>query len=71
MKTFDFKVGDRVWWTDPDEDLGSGPGTIVSMQDARPLVDTIISLAMDSGSEAEVLPYEIHRLEDHVDREAD
>lgn len=68
---YDFKKGDRVWRTDPDDALCSGPGTIVSLQHVRPIVDTIISLKMDSGSEAEVLPYEIHRLEDHVERKPD
>jgi hypothetical protein len=63
---FDFKVGDRVHWTDPDEDNPcSGDGVIVHIQGAGefPVDDeTIISLKMDDEGECEVLPHEIKKI---------
>lgn len=57
-----FSKGNRVFWTDPDNDFGSGPGTIhdINIEDGEEIAeDTVISLYMDSGSHAEVLPCEI------------
>jgi hypothetical protein len=56
-----FKVGDRVVWRDLDRDIASGPGKIVKIADDAFDVDTftIITVALDSGSEAEVLPAEL------------
>ena len=57
MKTV--KVGQRVYWTDPDEDIASGNGRVVSVQHEPPVEDSVIALVMDSGSEAEVLLHEL------------
>lgn len=62
-----FKVGSRVYWTDPDNGVSSGPGTIFRIQGdgEYPIeADTIISLSMADGGEAEVLPHEIRLLSD-------
>lgn len=58
-----FKVGDRVWWTDPDRDLASGSGVIVRIQHDPPVADSVIALKMDSGSECECLRHELRHLE--------
>lgn len=57
-----FKVGDRVWWTDPEKGLASGWGKITHIQEETPGTyddDAIISLSLEVGGEAEVLPHEI------------
>jgi len=64
---FDFKVGDRVHWTDPDEGTCSGDGVIAEIKflfDDCPVIDdeTIIALKMDDGGECEVLPHEIKKV---------
>ena len=53
------RIGQRVFWHDPDNGVCSGPGTITSMQHDQPDDDTIISLDMDDGGEAECLRSEI------------
>jgi hypothetical protein len=63
---FDFKIGDKVFWTDPDEDNPcSGKGTIVHIQGEGefPVDDeTIIALKMADGGEVECLPCEIKKV---------
>lgn len=62
LKINGYRTGDRVYWTDPSEDLASGPGTITHIQGEGeyPITeDTVIALKVDSGSEAEVLVNEI------------
>ena len=54
-----FKVGDRVYWSDPDADLSSGFGKIVVLQHEPPDADSVISLKMDYGSEVECCLKEI------------
>lgn len=61
----DYKVGQRVYWSDPGENLASGCGTIfrIGVKEGEPIEDdTIISLTLDSGSEAEVLVNEIRHI---------
>ena len=48
-----FKVGDRVYWSDPDSDFASGFGKIIKMQHEPPEDDSVISLEMDSEGEVE------------------
>ena len=66
--SFDFKVGDKVYWHDPvpmGEGNCSGQGTIVKINaDEEFPIDeeTIISLKMDDGGEVECLPCEIEKV---------
>lgn len=53
------KVGDRVYWHDPGEDLASGLGTVAALQYEPVDADTVISLKLDDGGEAEVLLQEL------------
>jgi len=58
--------GDRVFWKDPlghsiPED-GSGPGTVVALQDEPPEKDSVISLRKDDGSEVQCLLGELRCL---------
>lgn len=55
----DFAVGQRVYWTDPDPDGNSGPGTIVAVQHEPVDEDTVISLKMDDAGEVEAFPFEL------------
>ncbi len=48
-----FKVGDKVFWTDPDENLCSGDYVIVAIH------GEIYALANESGSEVEALLHEL------------
>lgn len=57
MKTV--KVGQRVYWTDPDEDLASGNGKVVAVQYQPVDKFAVILLKMDDGGEAEVLLHEL------------
>lgn len=63
-----FKVGDRVYWTDPgDGDAAGGTfsrwGTIVRLSDEPLNEETIISLKMDDEGEVEALAHELSRTE--------
>lgn len=60
------KVGQRVFWNDPDNGACSGPGVITKVQSDEddPYIydDTVISIQKDDGGEAEVYPHEIEKL---------
>jgi len=47
------KVGQHVYWTDPDGDMESGNGKVVALQHESVGNDTIISLKMMDGGEVE------------------
>jgi hypothetical protein len=51
----DFQHGQNVWWTDPDNDLGSGAGTVTLVR------EDMVCLAMHDGSEVEAPPNEIKK----------
>lgn len=55
-------VGSRVYWTDPDAGIASGPGTVTALQHDPVEADSVISLVMDDGGEAEVLRHEVRLL---------
>jgi hypothetical protein len=57
MKTV--KLGQRVFWTDPDGDISSGIGTVTSLQYEPVDEDTIVGLTLDGGSEVEALVSEL------------
>ncbi len=52
-----FKIGDRVHWTDPDEDACSCDGKIVDIDE-----DGIISIVNDAGGEVEALAHELRHV---------
>lgn len=54
--------GDRVHFTDPGEDVSTGPGTVVKVQHSPVMPDTVISLKMDDEGEVEAFPHELKRL---------
>lgn len=57
-----FKVGQRVYWNDPDAGLCSGFGEIASIRgdgDPDGLEDQIFTLQMDSGGETETVMSEL------------
>lgn len=54
------KVGDRVFWNDPDDGLASGYGTITALLYEPVDEDTIISIRKDDGGEAEALAHELN-----------
>lgn len=57
------QVGDKVWWTDPDEDLSTGLYTVRQIHSESGTVesfDTILLLAHE-GSLAEVFAHELSR----------
>jgi hypothetical protein len=54
-----FKVGDRVWWSDPDDDFNSGPGKIMALQHEPPESDSVIEVARDDGGYIECLRCEL------------
>ncbi len=63
MKLHIIKPGKRVWWTDPDNETGSGSGIIIKAQEpVQP--DSMITLKMDHGSYAEALPQELSQSND-------
>jgi len=63
MKLHSIKPGKRVWWTDPDNETGSGSGIIIKAQEpVQP--DSMITLKMDHGSYAEALPQELSQSND-------
>lgn len=49
-------VGNKVWWTDPDESFSSGYYTVTDIltEDNELYSDTLICLKNDAGSQAEV-----------------
>lgn len=57
-----FQEGDRVHFTDPGEDVSTGPGTVVKVQHSPVMPDTVISLKMDDEGEVEAFPHELKRL---------
>ena len=59
----EFKHGDRVHWTDPDGDLCSGDGTVVSDDTVVSDGDEIIAIKKDDGGEVGALPEELTLLE--------
>ncbi|QOX80811.1 hypothetical protein FY034_17460 (plasmid) [Trichlorobacter lovleyi] len=52
-----WKVGDHVYWNDPDNHATSGFGTITHVQHNGD--DAVISVAKDDGGEVEALPNEL------------
>lgn len=69
---FRFKVGQRVYWTDP-ENLTSGYGTIEKINgedDPDSDEDTVISLKMDDGGEVEAVPHELAAAESVSDSDS-
>lgn len=69
---FRFKVGQRVYWTDP-ENLTSGYGVIETINgedDPDADEDTVIALKMDDGGEVEAVPHELTDA-DAFDRETE
>jgi hypothetical protein len=59
MKTV--KVGQRVYWNDPDDGFSSGNGKVVALQYEPVDSHTVISLEMDDGGTPEVLLCELSR----------
>lgn len=68
--TPDFKVGDRVYWTDPDTDWTdpdgdgtcSGPGVITQCETPND-PEMVVSVLKDDGSEVECYPHELTRID--------
>ncbi len=58
------KIGDKVYWTDSDDNLCSGPGKIIEIkpEGGGEHEDMVISLRMDSGGETQCLPHELRRI---------
>ena len=57
-----YAKGERVYWTDPDNDFASGNGTIAALgygDDGEVFGDEIISLKMDDKGEVEALAHEL------------
>ena len=64
LRTCGLKIGDRVHWDDPDDNLCSGWGVVAVTkrhphEDGQPF--SIISLAMEHGGEVEVLRRELRK----------
>lgn len=54
------KVGDRVYWNDPDEENScSGLGRVTHLQHDPPAADDVISVSKDDGGEIECLLREL------------
>jgi hypothetical protein len=51
-------VGERVWWTDPDEDLCSGEGIVTKV-----LPSGTVTMTKKDGGEVECLPRELRIME--------
>lgn len=47
---------DRVWWTDPDGDVASGPGTVIRIREESAVI------LMDDAGEAEAWTSELRPL---------
>lgn len=54
-----YKVGRRVFWTDPDDGKCSAYGTITRVQHEEVGEDTVISLVTDAGGEVEAFFHEL------------
>jgi hypothetical protein len=52
------KINDIVFWHDPDDNIGSGIGVVFK------ICEEMLSLAMLSGSEVEVLRHEVTQVSD-------
>ena len=55
-------VGDKVWWSDPDDGIFSGPYTVFEIRSESGEVDfpdTLISIRNAAGSQAEVFAHEL------------
>ena len=55
-------VGDKVWWSDPDDGISSGPYTVFEIRSESGEVDfpdTLISIRNAAGSQAEVFAHEL------------
>ena len=55
-------VGDKVWWSDPDDGISSGPYTVLEIRSESGEVDfpdTLISIRNAAGSQAEVFAHEL------------
>lgn len=50
------KVGDRVWWTDPDDGACSGPGTVTKSN------GEVVSVTKDDLGEVEASARELKKL---------
>ena len=50
----DIRVGDEVYWNDPDNDIGSGYFTVIEI-----LGNGILRLKNSHGSELEVFEHEL------------
>lgn len=58
----ELKLGAKVWWADPDNNISSGFYEICEIQSESGLVDesdTLISIKNDAGSHAEVFAHEL------------
>ena len=58
-------VGDKVWWSDPDDGISSGPYTVLEIRSESGEVDfpdTLISIRNAAGSQAEVFAHELRPL---------
>jgi hypothetical protein len=64
-----FKVGNRVWWNDPDKTAGnSGYGTITASNGMSEAIDegddVVITVSKDDGGEVECFAHELERAPD-------
>lgn len=57
------RVGSRVFWTDPDAGLCSGPGTVIWTEDEPVNADTVITVQKDDGGQVEANAHELRELE--------
>lgn len=60
----ELKVGDRVFWNDPDPDPDSncsGPGVVTSINGLPIDDDSIIAVQKDDGGEVEAPPWELEK----------
>ena len=71
MEAIHAKIKNRVFWDDPDNGHGSGPGTIVEIHsDGEPVDDaTIITVAKDLGGETETTIDELELLTDSLEQQ--
>lgn len=60
MIPIDVKIGNTVYWKDPDGGCCSGSGKVVAVQNDPPEEDSVISLAMRRGSTVECYACELY-----------